>query len=236
MALVWKFRIFTGTSVGIILLVHLLFPISLASWTLCHAAPFGRSPQLSAITAVLVAFISAVLPLVFKKSGNGLAFFFTMLGPPGFYVFAIRAICGFENHQIPTSVIKPDPDHGLRLIVLVVAAIVRHLHPPFHGRTDTGYSQVNIFFYPTIAILTERSLYDPPNPLGRTWFGKKKPNPTEGLTMPPDTAISVQSLGKDFKAPLFSGKKPVIAVADLSLDVPKNGIFVLLGSNGYEMS
>ena len=92
-------------------------------------------------------------------------------------------------------------------------------------------TQINIFLWPYLAVLLERKLYDPSNPLGRTWYGKKKPNPTEGATMPPDTAISVQNLGKDF-TPLFSGKEPVIAVADLSFDVPKNGIFVLLGSNG----
>ena len=82
-------------------------------------------------------------------------------------------------------------------------------------------------------MLLERKLYDPPNPLGRTWYGKKRPNPAEDTTMPPNTAVSVQNLGKDFKPPLFS-KGLVTAVADLSFDVPKNGIFVLLGSNGYE--
>lgn len=50
--------------------------------------------------------------------------------------------------------------------------------------------------------------------------------------MPPDTAISVQNLGKDFSPPFFSRKKLVSAVGNLSFDVPKNGIFVLLGSNG----
>ena len=50
--------------------------------------------------------------------------------------------------------------------------------------------------------------------------------------MPPDIAISVQNLGKDFNPPLFSKKELVSAVGDLSFDVPKNGIFVLLGSNG----
>ena len=71
--------------------------------------------------------------------------------------------------------------------------------------------------------------------MGRTWYGKKKPNPTDGTIMPPDMAISVQNLGKDFKPQLFSRKKHVTAVEDLSFNVPKNGIFVLLGSNGYEI-
>ena len=85
-------------------------------------------------------------------------------------------------------------------------------------------------------MVLECKLYDPPNLLDRTWYGKKKPNPAEGATMPPNTAISVQNLGKDFKPLLFSRKEPVTAIADLSFDVPKNGIFVLLGSNGYKSS
>ena len=219
---------------GIILLVNLLLPLSLASWTFFLAAPFGKSPQLSAITSVLVSFIFAILALVMKGTGNGLTFIFTILFPSGFYIFVIRAICGFENHQIPTNILKADPDNNLRAIVPVIAAIVCPLHQTFHVKTDSRCSQINIFLWPYLAVLLERKLYNPPNPLGRTWYGRKKSNPAAGATMPPDTAISIQNLGKDFNPQLFSSKEPVIAVADLSFDVPKNGIFVLLGSNGYE--
>ena len=234
MALVWKVRIFAGTNVGIILLINLLLPLSLASWTFFLAAPFRSSPQLAAITSVLVSFVFAILALVLKGAGNGTAFIFTILFPSGFYIFVTRAICGFENHQIPTSVIKADPDNNLRVIVPVIAAIVRPSHPGFHTRTDAGCSQIDVFLWPYLAVLLERKIYDPPNPLGRTWYGKKKPNPADGTTMPPDAAISIQNLGKDFMPRLFSRKDPVTAVADLSFNVPKNGIFVLLGSNGYD--
>jgi len=236
MALAWKARIFRGTNVGIILLVNLLLPLSLASWTFFIATPFGRSPQLSAITSVLASFVFAIFALVLKGAGNGMAFIFTILFPSGFYVFVIRAICGFENRQIPTSLVKADPDHNLRVIVPVIAAIVCPPYSIFYAKADTRYSQINIFLWPYLAVLLERKLYDPPNPLGRTWFGKKKPNPADGATMPPDMAISIQNLGKDFAPPLFSGKERVTAVEDLSFNVPKNGIFVLLGSNGYETS
>jgi len=128
MALVWRFRIFTGTNVGIILLVNLLFPLSLASWTFFVAAPFGRSPQLSAITSVLASFVFAIFALVLKGAGNGVAFIFTIVFPSGFYIFVIRAICGFENRQIPTSLVKADPDNHLRVIVPVIAAIVWPSH------------------------------------------------------------------------------------------------------------
>ena len=51
--------------------------------------------------------------------------------------------------------------------------------------------------------------------------------------MPPNTAISIKNLGKDFQTSLFGRKKGLVtAVADLTLNVPKYGIYVLLGSNG----
>lgn len=60
-------------------------------------------------------------------------------------------------------------------------------------------------------------------------MGKRKhADETERHTIPPDTAISVRNLGKDFR-----GKGNVTAIADLTLDIPKSGIYVLLGSNGY---
>lgn len=147
MALVWKFRIFAGTNVGIILLVHMLLPLSLASWTFFIAAPFGKSPQLAAITSVLVSLLFAILALVLKHGGNGFTFIFTILFPSGFYVFVIRAICGFENHQIPTSIIKPDPDNNLRAIFPIIAAIVCPFYPidyPKDISSDTPGQRISL--------------------------------------------------------------------------------------------
>ena len=52
--------------------------------------------------------------------------------------------------------------------------------------------------------------------------------------MPPNVAISIRNLGKDFRPLVFKRKERLVtAISDLSLDIPKNGIFVLLGPNGY---
>ena len=49
----------------------------------------------------------------------------------------------------------------------------------------------------------------------------------------PDIAISIRNLGKDFRPSFFKGDKDLVtAVSDLSLEIPKFGIYVLLGSNG----
>jgi ATP-binding cassette subfamily A (ABC1) protein 3 len=50
--------------------------------------------------------------------------------------------------------------------------------------------------------------------------------------MPNNTAISVRNLTKIYSTSWFGGGDDVTAVANLSLDIPKTGIFVMLGSNG----
>jgi hypothetical protein len=125
-AIIWHYQIFKGTSALLVLVVHLLLGLSLASWSFFLAAPFGKSPQLSAIASTLLSIIFAILALVNSRATTGTAFIFSIIFPSGFYVFAIRAICGFENHQIPTNALHPDPDNNLRLIVLIIAALVSH--------------------------------------------------------------------------------------------------------------
>ena len=55
----------------------------------------------------------------------------------------------------------------------------------------------------------------------------------EDSALPSDVAISIRNLRKTFRTSFWRPKKNVVtAVDDLSLDIPKTGIFVLLGSNG----
>ena len=50
---------------------------------------------------------------------------------------------------------------------------------------------------------------------------------------PPGIAISVRNLRKTFNTAWWKwDKQNVTAIEDLSMDIPKGGIFVLLGSNG----
>ncbi len=49
----------------------------------------------------------------------------------------------------------------------------------------------------------------------------------------PGVAISIKNLGKTFTPSIVRSKKHVVtAIDNLTLDIPKHGIFVLLGSNG----
>jgi hypothetical protein len=122
--IVWRYRIFSETNVLMIIAVHLLLPLSLASWSLVVAAPFGKSPQLAAVVSTFLAILFAIVALVFGHAHDGAAVIFTLIFPPGFYIFAIRAIAGWENHLHPTNALKPDPDNGLRLLPLMIIALV----------------------------------------------------------------------------------------------------------------
>jgi ATP-binding cassette, subfamily A (ABC1), member 3 len=123
-ALTWRHRIFTASNAGLILIVHLLCAFSLASWSFFVAVPFGKSPQLAAIVSTFLAILFAILAQVLGRLATGVACIFTLVFPPGFYIFAIHAICGFENHQMPTNVLSGDPDHHLRLLPLMIVALV----------------------------------------------------------------------------------------------------------------
>ena len=124
MALTWKFRIFAETNTGLILVVHLLLGLVLASWSFFVTVPFGKSPHLAAVASTFLGLVFAVLALVIESSQTGVLFIFSILFPPSFYVFALKAICGYENHQFPTDVLKGDPDMGIVVLPLLIAAIV----------------------------------------------------------------------------------------------------------------
>jgi len=101
----------------------------------------------------------------------------------------------------------------------------------------TFYSQIDVFLWPYLAVLWERRLYEVrtvSSPKSRSWaFWKKRSTVQDSEPLPENTAISIRNLTKTYKTSRFSSKGDVTAVSNLSLDIPKTGIFVLLGSNGY---
>ncbi|KAG7099993.1 hypothetical protein E1B28_001784 [Marasmius oreades] len=221
-SLIWHYRIFTETNAGLVFVIHILFGLNLASYSFFVAAPFGKSPQLAAVASTLLTIVLAILALVFKQASTGAAFIFSIIFPPGWYIFVIRAICGWENNRKASNLLKRDPDTGLVLLPLIIAAVI------------------DIFLWPWLGSLLENRLYDARNPKqskkGTRWFSfsrSRRVGGEDGPSMSPDTAISVRNLEKTFNTSFFRSKKGLVtAVADLTLEIPKYGIYVLLGSNG----
>lgn len=207
-SLIWHYRIFSKTNAGLVVVVHLLLGLSLASWSFFVAAPFGKSPHLAAVASTFLSILFSIIALVLSHLGNVGAFIFTIVFPPGYYIFAIRVMCGFENNLLATNVLQGDPDNGLHLLPLLIAAII------------------NIFLWPVLTALLERRLYDARN-LSKPKGDEKK------HSIPDNVAVSIKNLGKTFSTSLFRPQKNIVTAVDgLSLDIPKYGISVLLGSNG----
>ena len=109
--------------------LHVLLGLVLASWSFFVAAPFGKSPQLAAVLTTFLAIVFAIIGLVTKSSRGGTLFVFSLIFPPSFYIFALKAICGYENYELATNALKGDPDQGIVLLPLLIAAIVSEPRP-----------------------------------------------------------------------------------------------------------
>ncbi|TFK42145.1 hypothetical protein BDQ12DRAFT_703521 [Crucibulum laeve] len=210
----WKFKLFTGTHWALVLGVHLLLGLGLASWSLFVSAPFGKSPQLASIFTSGIAIAVAVVPVMISQPSNIVAPILSFCFPSMFYVFVIKAICGFELSLRETDLWQPDPRTGLRIAPLLAAAAL------------------GIFVWPCLAAMLEHLLYGVPHMPGNGGKKLRAPRASRSSMIPPATAISIRHLSKVFKTSMFRSNSKVTAVDDLSLDIPKYGIYVLLGPNG----
>jgi ATP-binding cassette subfamily A (ABC1) protein 3 len=107
--------------------MHVLLGLVLASWSLVVAVPFSESPQLAAVVATFLAVVLAILGMVVDTANSLVLVFFSLLFPPAWYIFALKAVCGFENHRMAADVLRADPDRGILIAPLIVVAIVRFL-------------------------------------------------------------------------------------------------------------
>jgi len=67
--------------------------------------------------------------LVVKAAPSGILFVLSLLFPPSFYMFALTALTGYENRELGTNLLKGDPDKGVVMLPILIAAIVRK-YPP----------------------------------------------------------------------------------------------------------
>ena len=172
------------------------------------ASPFGKSPQLAAIAATFLAILLAIVALVLK-GGATLAVIYTLVFPPGFFVFAILSLCAYEEQGLTPQISQPDPYHGTRVAALFIVALI------------------DIIIFPLFALMVENARYNAKNP-GTGLFSKFKRRPDVPLH-PEGAAIAVRNLKKTFPGGTLLKRQRVTAIEDLSFTVPKTGIWILLG-------
>ncbi|KAF8745381.1 ABC-2 family transporter protein, partial [Rhizoctonia solani] len=242
-AVIWQRRIFSATNVGLIIAIHIITGLSLSSFSLLASMPFHKSPQLAAISTTFLSLLLAIIAMLLPDSPTACGMY-TLIFPPGFYVFAIKAVSRFETREQGAVVgsnngFRVGGDEGLvdgRILGVVI-----------------GVAVANIFLWAHIAGVVERSMFEPgagerdASTTSSGFFGflrKRKPaqSTNEGAAPPVlasmtngahpvPAAITLHNITKTFK-PAKRRAERITAVKNLSLSVPSRGIFVLLGANG----
>ncbi|CAE7080467.1 unnamed protein product [Rhizoctonia solani] len=242
-AAIWQRRIFSVTNVGLIIAIHIITGLSLSSFTLLASMPFHKSPQLAAISTTFISLFLAIVAMLLPDSPTACAMY-TLIFPPGFYVFAIKSVSRFESRQQGAVVgskngFRVGGEDGL-IDARILGAVI-------------GVAVVNIFLWAHVAGVVERSMFEPgagerdASTTSSGFFGflrKRKPSQpiSENTDIPVLTsmtksahpvpaAITLHNITKTFK-PAKRRAERITAVQNLSLSVPSRGIFVLLGANG----
>ncbi|KAJ7881460.1 hypothetical protein B0H13DRAFT_2049321, partial [Mycena leptocephala] len=188
LSVISHFKTWPHTNFWLLLLINVLCGLSLASWALFVAVPFGKS-QLAAIVSTFLALILSVIVVQTPIEGTTACAVLTVIFPPMFYMFAVRTIDGFEGASIHTDATQPDPQGGLTLLPLLVIAII------------------NVFLYPYLTFLLERRMYQTEPSSGPWWrYCGKRTKPETTRAIDPTLAVSVQGLGKTFNS--FFNRNP----------------------------
>lgn len=217
MGIIVAYLVFPDANVGILVVYHILTGLSLASFSILFAS-FFRKAQLSGITTTIVTIVLAIIAQVGvgNHGSTGAVLVLSLLFPPMNYVFFIILMAKFQQVDLGASLTSYPPNSPWNFpgIVLWVFMIIQ------------------IFAFPLIGALVERSLY------GTASTDRKISHNEE----PEPVSVKLTSFSKHYGPGWFKrtfsscfsrkGSKEVIAVNDLSLDVLQGQICILLGANG----
>lgn len=210
--LILKFGVYSKTSAGITTVYQILTGLALSSFSIFGGAFFKRS-QLSGISAVIACLLLGVVAQVVPINTNGAVGILGFLFPPMNYVFFSAFMARWEEQNLPTDLIHAAPKNpwtipGIALWVFLI---------------------IQIFMYPLLGALVERVLYGTTSKSRKTTTAS---TPTslrlDGLTMLYQPNLLYRTFATLFKRT----PQNVLAVNNLTLDVMKGEIMVLLGANG----
>ena len=212
MAIILQVGVFARTSIGIVLVMHILTGLSLASFALFVAAFFKRA-QLSGITAILVSLVLGIIAQVKATSSNGAVAICSLLFPSMNYTYFIILMARWEAQDLGTNLVKSAPENPWSL-----AGIVFWI-----------FLIIQIFAYPILGAIVERVLWG-------TSGGRRLLPDQSG------TALELEGFSKHYYPtwlsqkllPAFgkAKKETVIAASDLNLKILPGQLTVLLGANG----
>ncbi|KAF2013622.1 nod factor export ATP-binding protein I [Aaosphaeria arxii CBS 175.79] len=216
MAIIIRQLAFVTTSVGILIIFHVLAGLALTSFSILGASLF-RKAQLSGITIVIVGIILAIICQLAGPFNTAAVAVLSLLFPPINYVFFIIYVARFERELQPTNLAKGAPDYKDHTWTLP-------------GIAFWIFLIIQTVAFPVLGAIIERALYGT--------ISKERKTSTSS----PDHSIILRNFSKHwtpswFRANVLSkfGIKPpetVIAVNDFSIKARRGQIMVLLGANG----
>ncbi|KAE8374236.1 P-loop containing nucleoside triphosphate hydrolase protein [Aspergillus bertholletiae] len=213
MGAILKYGIYSKTSAGITIVYNILAGLALSSFSI-FGASFFKKAQLSGISVVIACLLLGVIAQMAPATTNGAVAILGLLFPPMNYVYFLIFMARWERQGLPTDLVRAAPESPWTLpgIVLWIFLIIQ------------------ILVYPSVAAIVERILYSTASK------GRKATSSNTSTT-----ALRLQGFTKSYQPGWFykniatrfsSTRQSVLAVNDLSMDVKKGQIMVLLGANG----
>ncbi|KAL4817811.1 hypothetical protein BDW67DRAFT_159172 [Aspergillus spinulosporus] len=212
MGAILKAGVYSKTSAGITVVYHILSGLALSSFSI-FGASFFKKAQLSGISVVLACLLLGVVAQMAPARSNGPVIILGLLFPSMNYVYFSIFVARWERENSAAILTESAPNNPWSLpgVVLWVLLILQ------------------IIVYPMLAAVVERMLYGTAS--------RNRQVSSSGTS----AALSIRNLNKIYKpgwfyrtiGPFFgSNRQTVHAVNNLSIDVNKGQIMVLLGANG----
>jgi ABC-type multidrug transport system ATPase subunit len=230
MAAIYRGIIFKNTNMGFLLISYMVMGVSIASWAFFVAVPFSKKPTLAAIATFGLTFVGAIVGILVKSRAAAQCVL-TLFLPTSLVVFVHRNIASWEVQHLSASFswTKQSPAGDAPALLLIV------------------FGLVNIVLWPFLAIVLDRAIFGLPSThsdkepglVNRLLARFTIAGATHAGRMDPRTAIHVSHLRKSYDSRrffFFGRRKSVLAIEDLSFDVPRGEIFCLLGRNGAAKS
>lgn len=207
-----KYGVFANSSAGVTVINHVLSGLALSSFSI-FGASFFKKAQLSGIVVVIANLLLGVIAQLGGIKSDPAVIVLGLLFPSMNYVFFTIDMARWEKQSLPTNLVQQPPGSpwsvpGIALWILLI---------------------VQIIVYPLLAIVVERTLYGTASSSHRT-------GPIDG-----SFALTLDGFSKEYTPSLLNRKlgrifgskrESVLAVSNLSLNVVKGEIMVLLGANG----
>ncbi|KAK3956806.1 hypothetical protein QBC32DRAFT_226994 [Pseudoneurospora amorphoporcata] len=208
--------VFKTSSIGILIIYHVLAGLSLASFSILGAA-FFKKAQLSGISIVILYILLGVIAQIVTAPKTATVVVLSLLFMPCNYVYFISYLARFEAKEMATNLGKSAPESPSQ-----VAGIVLWI-----------FLIVQIFVYPILGAMIERYLHGTTSSTRNIIYG-------ENSELGPDNAVQLDGFTKIYRPGalrnmfsfLSKPREPVVAVNGLTLTARRGQILALLGANG----